>query len=237
VRNATIGVHDVHRTAAGLVERPLHFVGYQDLRSHNGIVPRFCCHRQPLAGRTTSQKNAISADPLFEPLRKIGVDEPGISRIFRQCTRSNIQRWIKITDAAMHEKPQGFPGFKASPAAFFIDGVQNQRLPPDWIYAHEKEQHQRQWEKARAGADGREQALRTQYEQERAAALRAYLNTPTGRQQFQSAYEQFLVFYRAVEPHRFEAAAVEAATGKVEREQFQFPQFGVWLLEQQTQRS
>jgi len=28
----------------------------------------------------------------------------------------------------------GFPSFKVSPAAFFIDGVQNERTPPDWMY-------------------------------------------------------------------------------------------------------
>ena len=28
---------------------------------------------------------------------------------------ADSQQWIKITDAAMHEKPAGFPGFKVSP--------------------------------------------------------------------------------------------------------------------------
>ena len=40
-------------------------------------------------------------------------------------------------------------------------------------------------------------------------------------------------FYTVVEPHRFHAAAHEAANGKIEREHFQFPDFGIWLLEQQ----
>src|SRR5207253_3125284 len=34
--------------------------------------------RQPESGRVLRPKNAISDDPLIEPLRKIGVDAPGI---------------------------------------------------------------------------------------------------------------------------------------------------------------
>jgi hypothetical protein len=81
--------------------------------------------RRPLADRIQSQKQSTDDDPLYEPLRKIGVDEAGIRRVFQSCSRGLIQRWVKITDAAMHEQPRGFPGFRSSPAAFFIDGVQS----------------------------------------------------------------------------------------------------------------
>src|SRR5439155_11369321 len=106
--------------------------------------------RQPLTKRTTSEKNAIVDDPLFEPLQKIGVDEAGIRRLFREFTRGMIGRWVKITDAAMHESPRGFPGFKVSPPAFLIDGIQNNRTPPDWWFAHEKKQQREQWERDKA---------------------------------------------------------------------------------------
>ena len=44
-------------------------------------------------------------------------------------------------------------------------------------------------------------------------------------------------FYHTVEPHRFETAAREAAIGKIEREHFEFPDFGVWLLERSSPHS
>src|SRR5436309_2539935 len=83
--------------------------------------------RQARSERVLRQQNAITADPLYEPLKKIGVDDAAIKRIFKQRTRAMIQKWVRITDAAMHEKPVGFPGFRKSPAAFFIDAVENER--------------------------------------------------------------------------------------------------------------
>jgi hypothetical protein len=187
--------------------------------------------RRPEATRTTTQKNAILEDPLFEPLRKIGVDTPAIRRLFQTQSRTNIQRWVKITDAAMHEKPQGFPGFKVSPAAFLIDGIQNQRLAPDWIYIHEKEQQKSQWEHRRATAAAEDQSLRTLYASKKQEALEAYLKSPAGCQTCASLTPLFEQFYEAVEPHRYREAAREATIGKIEREYFRFPDFGVWLLE------
>ena len=189
--------------------------------------------RQPAAERTTTQKQAIADDPLYQPLRTIGVDEVGIRRLFKQCSRELIEQWIRVTDAAMHERPQGFPGFKVSPAAFLMDGIQNDRTPPDWIYAHERDRKRQQWEKERAGVAASEEALRGQYEVERSAALQAYLSTDEGRVRFQEFHPKFLEFYRTVEPDRYREAAHQAAAGKVEREHFQFPDFGIWLLEQQ----
>jgi hypothetical protein len=188
--------------------------------------------RQPLAGRSISEKKAILDDPLYEPLRKIGVDHAAIRRIFERHARGLIERWIKITDTAMHEKPRGFPGFKVSPAAFLIDGIQNNRLPPDWIYAYEKQRQKEEWEQARASWQQDETTHREQYEQDRSAALRAYLQSPDGQRHFRAAFAPFLEFYRTVQPDRAYQAATDAASGKVEREHFQFPDFGVWLLEQ-----
>lgn len=187
--------------------------------------------RQPHSERVSSQQNAITEDPLYEPLRSIGVDEAGIRRLFKQHARGLIQRWIKITDAAIHEKPRGFPGFKVSPASFLIDGIQNNRLPPDWIYAHEKERTRRYWEQQSAQLANEEQSLQRQYAHERSLALQEYLDTPEGRQQFLAAYNPLLELYRALEPHRYHDAARDAAAGKIEREHFQFPDFSIWRLE------
>jgi hypothetical protein len=189
--------------------------------------------RKPLSARSTSQKTSIANDPLYQPLKMIGIDEAGIRRLFQQCSRGLIQRWIRITDAAMHEAPHGFPGFKSSPAAFFMDAIQNERMPPDWIYAHEKERQRQQWESRRQEHVTDEAALRELYNAERLTALQAFLNTSEARSLLSSYEPTFREFYRAVEPDRFHQAAHAAAAGKIERENFQYPSFGVWLLERQ----
>jgi hypothetical protein len=190
--------------------------------------------RQAVSRRVSGQKNAVFDDPLYEPLRTIGVDEPAIRRLMKQHSRSLIQKWLQITDAAMHEKPAGFPGFKVSPAAFFIDGVQNTRVPPDWIYAHDKQRQHEIWERERREAAAGEQELRIRYEQEKLQALEAYLRTPAGQQQFEAAYQPLLIFYSRVEPDRTREAAADAARGKVEREHFEFPDFGSWILSRES---
>lgn len=188
--------------------------------------------RHPLAGRTQAQLRKVVDDPLYQPLKDIGVDDAGIRRLFKQFSRGLIQRWIRITDAALHEQPRGFPGFRSSPAAFLVDGIQNQRMPPDWIYAHDKECRRRQWEEEKTALAADEQRLRDQFASERNAALQAFLQSPAGRGHYAAYQPTFLEFYRVVEPDRFRDAAHAAATSKVEREHFQFPDFGVWLLSQ-----
>lgn len=101
--------------------------------------------RQPLSDRSQGHQKVITDDPLYQPLQKIGVDEAAIRRIFKKHSRGLIQRWVRVTDAAMHEQPRGFPGFKTSPAAFLVDAINNERMPPDWIHIHEKERQRQQW--------------------------------------------------------------------------------------------
>lgn len=188
--------------------------------------------RKPVSEQSTTQKIAITNDPLYQPLCAIGVDEAGIRRLFKQCSRGLIQRWIRVTDAAMHESPREFPGFKTSPAAFLMDAIQNERMPPDWIYTHEKELKRQEWENERHIQAAAEADLRQQYRANRLAALQVYLSTTDGRLLFTGYEATFREFYRTVEPDRFRDAARDAATGKVEREHFQYPDFAVWLLEQ-----
>lgn len=128
-------------------------------------------------------------------------------------------------------KGSGFPGFKASSAAFLMDAIQNKRMPPDWIYAHAKERKRLEWESERRTQAAAESELRQQYQADRTTALQAYLGTPDGRKHFASYEPKFREFYRTVEPDRYRDAGRDAATGKIEREHFQFPDFGVWLLE------
>jgi hypothetical protein len=183
--------------------------------------------RRRESGRVSGPKNAILENPLYEPLRKIGVDGAGIERLLKHHSHSLVQRWVRITDAAMHEKPRGFPGFRASPAAFLIDGVQQKRMPPDWLYAHEKRREREQWrmERAVTGDDGN---ARQRYEQERNAALNIYLASAEGKAKYEEAFGPLLAFYKVTEPNRFREAAHEAACARVERLNFPFPEFAVW---------
>lgn len=186
--------------------------------------------RQPAAGRSLRQKNAILDDPLYEPLRRVGVDGPGIRRLLKQHKRGVIQRWVRITDAAMHEKPRGFPGFRVSPAAFLIDGISHRRTPPDWWHAHEKRQQQKQWEREQAVAATDALEHRRAYELERAAALQAYLASEEGRQQYEQVYPILAAFYKTTEPHRYEQAAHDATIARLKEKHFRFPEYGDWLL-------
>jgi hypothetical protein len=185
--------------------------------------------RQPNSARATGPKNAILEDPLVEPLRKIGVDEAGIRRLLKNHGRKLIQRWIAITDAGMHEKPRGFPGFKVSPAAFLIDSVQENRTPPDWSYAHEKRQQEKQWQRDHQSL-GDNQHERSAYDLARTQAFQAYLASDEGRGKYAPAFTAYQAFYKATEPHRYLQAAEEAALARVERFNFVFPSFEEWSL-------
>jgi hypothetical protein len=188
--------------------------------------------RQPLSERTQGRKNAITDDPLYEPLRKIGVDAPAIHRLFAEHSRGVLQRWIRITDAAMHERPRGFPGFKTSPAAFLIDGIRHNRMPPDWLYAHEKRREQEQQAHARAATAEGEQHLRQCYASERETALREFLMTAEGEQRYQATVNALLPLYQVQEPDNFREAAQKAAIARVGQVDFKFPPFDVWVLGQ-----
>ena len=122
----------------------------------------------------------------------------------------------------MHEKPRGFAGFKASPAAYLIDGVQENRTPPDWFHAHEKRQEQKQWQREH-GANGEIGELQKAYDQERQAALEAFLASDEGRAKYDAALTLYKAFYKATEPERYVRAAHEATIARIERIDFMFP--------------
>jgi hypothetical protein len=188
--------------------------------------------RQKPGERVLRQRDAISDDPLYEPLRKIGVDGPAIRRIFRKHSRSNIQRWVRITDAAMHEKPRGFTGFRASPAAFLIDGIENGRTAPDWMHVHEKRQQHKQWEQERKVVSAADGELCAAYDRERAAALQAFVASPEGQEKYRSAYPTLLVLHQATDPERCREAAREATLARIERLDFDFPEYAEWCQAQ-----
>ena len=57
-----------------------------------------------------------------------------------------------------------------------------------------------------------------------------HLQTPAGHRLWDAAYQQFLLFYKRVEPDRCQEAAADAARGKIEREHLQFPEFALWAV-------
>lgn len=185
--------------------------------------------RQQPGKRTIRQQDALQGDPLYDPLRKIGIDGPAIRRLFRNHSRKLIHRWVRITDAAMHEKPRGFTGFRVSPAAFLIDGIENGRTAPDWMHVHEKRQREKQWEQQRTVLSAVDTELRSTYDQERAAAFQEFVASPEGEGKYQATYPTLLVFYQATDPVRGHETAREATLARMERLDFQFPEFGEWF--------
>lgn len=186
---------------------------------------------QPIAS-ATAKKNPID-DPLYGPMQVIGVDVPMIGKVLRTCQRSVIERWLKITEAAMKDKPQGFPGFKVSPAAFFIDGVLNDRMPPDWMYQLEKVQRQKLHAAEMAKMKAAERLLQQSYENEHRDALQAFLRTPEGKKLYQPAYDARLAFnVRQGDPLEVAKrnADREAQEWVGRSEEFPFPKMPVWML-------
>lgn len=186
--------------------------------------------RRPTPERVSTPKNAILDDPLYEPLRKIGVDGPGIQRLLKNHGRGLVQRWLRITDAAMHEKPRGFAGFKVSPAAFLIDGVRHNRTPPDWMHAHEKKREHDRWSIQREASMPDEDALRRRYDAERKAALTEFLASEDGQAKYEAVHSAYLAFYQATDPRRCVESAQRATIERIDRFDFRFPEFDVWAL-------
>ena len=134
----------------------------------------------------------------------------------------------------MHEQPQGFPGFRVSPAAFFLDGIRHNRTTPDWMHTHEKSQRERQWqETASARADHDEAEGRQRYAASRTAALEVFFASPEGREKYGQVYPLLLTFYRLREPERAERAAHEATVARLERLEFHFQTYEEWRFLQQ----
>lgn len=189
--------------------------------------------RQPMPRRTIREENSIATDPLFEPLRKFGVDEAGIRRLFREFTPGLISRWVRITDVAMHEKPRGFSGFKVSPAAFLIDGIRHNRTPPDWMYAHEKKQERERREQSKVAFDPTDQHLREMYDKDRTVALQTFCRSSEGSNIYDKTFPILLELHKQTDPHNFHEAAHAATLARIEQQNFEFPDLARWSLNRQ----
>ncbi|TXT26494.1 MAG: hypothetical protein FD138_2849 [Planctomycetota bacterium] len=133
----------------------------------------------------------------------------------------------------MHEKPRDFPGFKVSSAAFLIDGIQNNRTPPDWWFAHEKKQEREQWERDKAEQTKSEQTHRDDYDRARSLAFQKFCCSPEGQQIYAKTFSILLALHNVTDPYCATDAARQATLTRMEREDFDFPEFAAWLLTRQ----
>ena len=159
------------------------------------------------------------------------MDEAGSRLLLREHARGMISRWVKIADAAMHERPKGFPGFKVSPAAFLIDGIQNNRTPPDWWFAHEKKQEREQWEQNRAKRSDVDESPTPEYLHARSTSFQEYCRSEEGSVVYEKTFLILLALHKVIDPHCAPAAAHKATLTRMERDNFQFPDFPSWCRE------
>jgi len=188
--------------------------------------------RQPTSVDSRPQIR-VEDDELYEPMKAIGFNDQAIRVLFTNHSRGLIQRWVRITETAMRDAPRGFAGFKRSPAAFCRDGIQNNRMPPDWMHDHEKRVRDAQWQREQAERDEAERQLRDAYQAARLEALERYLCTD-GRAAFEAAYEGFKVMYQQTSPHTYQEEARRAAMNKIETQSFQFPEYNTWVMMNQS---
>ena len=185
----------------------------------------------PHAEGTVRKHQAASDDELYVPLQKIGLDEKMIRKAFKEISRGRIQQAVRITEMAMHESPEGFPGFKKSPAAFCWHFMSSDYMPPDWMHAHEKRQKRIQWDNDREQADVEEQRLRDSYDKARRAALGSFIKGD-GKQHWEESYRSLLEVYRARGDRNYHRLAGDAAVARVESLHFKFPEFAAWAMTQ-----
>jgi Tfp pilus assembly protein PilO len=90
---------------------------------------------------------------------------------------------------------------------------------------HEKMQRQKQWEHEHAASTEAEQALRSQYDRKRAAALQEFLQSSKAKEAYEQSFPILLLqLYERTEPHRSLQAAHEAAVARTERDHFHVPE-------------
>lgn len=70
----------------------------------------------------------------YDMMHKIGLDDAAIRRVAKEYgTGARTMEWLHATIAGMEKKLPGFR-FQRTPAAFFINGVQSGRTPPDCYF-------------------------------------------------------------------------------------------------------
>lgn len=181
-------------------------------------------------------RNDATHDPLYEPMLALGVAESVIATLLKKSPRNLLERWLRITEAAMKEKPDGFPGFKVSPAAFFVDGVLNERMPPDWMYQLEKVERRKIYAAEEAEMKAAEKLLAADYQKQRREALRSFLKTPAGQALYTRAYDASLTLWQArgePQPVAQQRAADDAIAWTDRCDDFVFAEFPVWMLARQ----
>ena len=182
------------------------------------------------AGTTPAllQQTGIADSPLYDPLKAIGFEDSAVRRIIRQYPARTVQRWAEITLIAMEKTPRGFPGFKTSPQAFCMHGIQNAHMPPDWYYAEKKREERRDWQQYRAAASEREVEDAAAYHTERAKAFKRHIDEEIGRDAYEQTVRMFQEFHAAsLHPEAAREAALRDANRHYEAG-FRFPEPHDW---------
>ncbi len=90
-----------------------------------------CFHKGANTGLSNSANQKPVESPLAEPLTLLGFEALAVNRILKGHSRSSIQQWIDITQAAV-ERDQ----IKTTPQAFFMYYIKEAKAkrttPPDW---------------------------------------------------------------------------------------------------------
>lgn len=97
------------------------------------------------------------------------------------------------------------------------------------MYAHEKKQEREQWERDKSAFIPTEQALREEYDRERAKAFEEFHRSAEGTRTYEKTFPILLAFHKVTDPYCHAEAARQATLSRMEREDFVFPEFVVWM--------
>ena len=101
------------------------------------------------------------------------------------------------------------------------------------MYAREKPQKRDQWEQHIVAVDPSEQALRNEYDHARTLAFQEFSRSAEGSQIYDQTFPSLWNFHKHTDPLAPHEAARQATLARRERQNFQFPEFAIWVLERQ----
>ena len=197
---------------------------------------RVTFHRGPYFDQSPSVTQPLKAhndpaeSPLYEPLRNIGFSGGAIRRIVKNYSRRLIENWSNATLLAMENKPRGFPGFKVSPQAFFLDGIKNRRALPDWFHAERKREETRQWEARRRQMFGGETDMTLMYEKARKQSFQEFLAEEIRKGLYHDTFRKFVELHQTQLSEPAARDAATKATRKHFEAKFEFPSENEWIM-------
>jgi len=171
-------------------------------------------------------QTAVQNSPLYAPLKEIGFNEKETRSVLKTNSRHAVELWVDITTCAM-KKPQGFPGFKCHPKAFFLYHISRKLAPPDWWHAFTKNERRRQYEREHQIQEMKLYEHRPAWKKARTDALKKLIEADSER--YQAAYKAFHELHtRNYGQQRAHQLAIDDATKQFENS-LQFPELELWI--------